>query len=87
MDWGSYIASVADTDAREIGALIHSMKDFFSEVALYLYKSTIKPSMTVWAGAPSWYLDMVGKLQKRVYRTVGPSPAFSFLNFRLIVEM
>ena len=30
-----------------------------------------------WADAPSWYLDMLDKLQKRVYRTVGPALAAS----------
>ena len=35
LDWGSYIISIAKT-----GALIHSMKFFSPEVALYLYKST-----------------------------------------------
>ena len=27
----------------------------------------------VWAGAPSCYLELLDKLQKRIYRTVGPS--------------
>ena len=27
----------------------------------------------VWAGAPSCYLELLGKLQKRICRTVGPS--------------
>ena len=31
----------------------------------------------VWAGAPSCYLELLGKLQKRIYRTVGPSLAAS----------
>ena len=47
------------------------------EVALYLYKSTIRPCMEycchVWAGAPSCYLELLDKLQKRICRTVGPS--------------
>ena len=38
LDWVSYIVS--------IGALIRSMKFFSPEVALYLYKSTIRPSNT-----------------------------------------
>ena len=29
----------------------------------------------VWAGAPSWYLKLLDKLQKRICRTVGPSVA------------
>ena len=31
----------------------------------------------VWAGAPSFYLDLLDKLQKRICRTVGPSFAAS----------
>ena len=51
---------------------------FFShEVALYFYKSTIRPGMEncchAWAGAPSCYLEMLDNLQKRICRTAGPS--------------
>ena len=46
-----------------------------------LYKSIIRPCMEycrhVWAGAPSCYLDLLDKLQKRIFRTVGPSLAAS----------
>ena len=60
----------------KIGALIHSMKFLFPEVALYLYKSTICPCMKyfchVWAIIPSCYLELQDKLQKQIYRTVGP---------------
>ena len=31
----------------------------------------------VWAGAPSYYVELIDKLQKRVCRTVGPSLAAS----------
>ena len=31
----------------------------------------------VWAGAPSCYLELLDKLQKWIYRTVGPSLAAS----------
>ena len=58
------------------------MKFLAPEVALYLYKSTIWPCMEyccyVWAGQPSCYLIMLEKLQKRIYRTVGP-PRKTFL--------
>ena len=37
LDWGSYITSVAKTASKKIGALIHSMKFFSPEVALYLF--------------------------------------------------
>ena len=57
------------------------MKFLFHEVALYLYKSTIYTCMEycchVWAGAPSCYLELLDKLQKRICRTVGPSLAVS----------
>ena len=57
------------------------MKFHSCEVALYLYKSTIQPSMNycshVWAGAPSCYLELLDKLQKQIFRTVGPSLAAS----------
>ena len=45
LDWESYIISIAKTASKKIGALIHSMKFLFPEVAVYLSKSTIWPSM------------------------------------------
>ena len=81
LDWGSYIVSIAKTASKKIGALIGSMKFLSPEVALYLYKSTIRPCMEycchVWAGAPSCYLELLDKLQKQICRTVGPSLAAS----------
>ena len=57
------------------------MKFLFPGIALYLYKSTIHPCMEycchVWAGAPSWYLELLDNLQKQICRTVGPSLASS----------
>ena len=41
LDWGSYIISIAKIASKKIGALIRSVKFLYSEVALYLYKSTI----------------------------------------------
>ena len=80
-DWGSYIVSIAKTASKKIGALIRSSKFLSPEVALYLYKSTIRPCMEycchVWAGAPSCYLELLDKLQKRICRTVGPALAAS----------
>ena len=67
LDWGSGI----------IWTLIRSVKFLSPEVALYLYESTIWPCMEyychLWADTPSCYLKMLGKLQKQIYRTVGPS--------------
>ena len=61
------------------------MKFRSPEVALYLYKSTIRPCMEycfhVWAGAPSCYLDLLDKLQKQICRTAGPSLAVSLEPF------
>ena len=79
LDWGSYIISIAKTASKKIGALTCSMKFLSPEVALYLYKSTIQPYMEycchVWAGAPSCYMELLDKLQKQIYETVGPSLA------------
>ena len=61
---------------------LHSIKYLSSEVALYLYKSTIRPCMKhcchIWADVPSCSLKMLYKLQKRIYMTFGPSVAASF---------
>ena len=81
LDLGSYITSIAKTASKKIGALIRSMKFLSPEVALYLYKSTMRPCMEycchVWGGAPSCYLVLLDKLQKRICRIVGPSLAAS----------
>ena len=57
------------------------MKFLSPEIALYLYKSTIHPCVEycchIWAGAPSCYLVLLGKLQKQICRTAGPLPATS----------
>ena len=57
------------------------MKFLSPEVALCLYKSTIRPCMEyfchIWAGAPSCYLKLLDKQQKRICLTVFPSLAAS----------
>ena len=77
LDWGSCIISIPKTASKKIGALILSMKFLSPDVALYLYISTIRSCMEyrchVWAEAPSCYLELLDKLQKGIYRTVGPS--------------
>ena len=81
LDWYSYIISIAKIASKKIGASIHSMKFLSPGVALYLYKSTICSCMEycchIWAGACSCYLELLGKLQKQICRTVGPSHAAS----------
>ena len=53
------------------------MKFLSLEVVLYLYISALRPCMEyyyhVWAGVPSYYLELLDKQQKRICRTVGPS--------------
>ena len=67
LDWCSYIICIAKTAPKKIGAFIHSMKFLSREVALYLYKSTIRSCMEhcchVWAGAPSCYSYLLDKLK------------------------
>ena len=81
LDWDSYIICVAKTVSKKIGALIRSMKFLSLEVAIYLYKSTIRPCMDyccqVWAGAPSCNVELLYKLQKWICRTVDPPLAAS----------
>ena len=81
LDWVSCIISIAKTAFKKIGALICSMMFLSPQVALYLYKSTICPCMEycchVLAGAPICYLALLDKLQKRIWRIVGPSLADS----------
>ena len=87
LDWDSNIVSIAKTFYENIGTLILSIKLLSLEVALYLCKSTMRPLMEyccqVCAGAPSCYLDMLDKLQKRIPSTVGPSLAASFELFEI----
>ena len=63
LDWDSYIISIAKTASKKIGVLICYVKLLSPEVALYLYKSTIRPCMEyychVWAGAPQLLLVIV----------------------------
>ena len=79
LDWDSYIMSIAKTASQKIGALICSMKFLSSEVAPQ--KSNIWPCIKycchVWAGAPNCHLELLDKLQKEIFRTVGPSLAAS----------
>ena len=81
LDWGSYTIYFAETSSKKIGVLIRSLKFLSPEVALYLYKATIHPRMEhcchVWAGDLSCYLELLDRLQKRIYRTVGTSLAAS----------
>ena len=90
VDWGSYIISIGKTASKKIGILICSLKFISPKVALYLYKSNIQLGMEycchVWAGAHSCYLELLDKLQKRTFRTVGPA-FLPLLNPWLIVEM
>ena len=57
------------------------MKFLSPEVALYHCKFTIRPCMEycchVWAGAPSYYLELLDQLQNRICRTVVSSLAAS----------
>ena len=73
LDWGSYIISVAITVSKKIWVLITSMKFLSPEVP----QPCVEYCCHVWAGAPSFYLELLENLQKRR----------SLLNRWLIVEM
>ena len=76
-----YIVSVAKSASNRSGALICSVNFLLPVFDFYFYKSTIQDCMEyrchVWAGTRSRYLDMLEKLQKRIFRTVGTSLASS----------
>ena len=82
MGWGFYIISIAKTTSKKIGTLICSMKILSPKVAPYLCKSTmescVKYCCLVLASAFIYYLELLDKLQKRIYWTVSPSLAVSF---------
>ena len=69
LDWSSHLISIAKTASKKFETLIRSMKFLFPEIALYLYKFTMRLCLEycfyVWAGAPNCYLDMLDKLQKK----------------------
>ena len=78
LDWGTYIISIAKTASKKIGAFSTNFnKVYFFEVAVYLYKSTVRPCMEycchVWAGARTCYLELLGKLHKQISMTIVPS--------------
>ena len=82
LNWiGALTLSLVKSASKKIGALIRSVKFLSPKVVLYLYKSTIQHCMEhcchVWAVAPSCYLKILDKLQKRIWRTAGPSVAAS----------
>ena len=90
LDRDSYIIFIAKTASKKVGALIFSLKFLSPEVALYLYKSTICPSMEyccdVWAGAASCYLELL-ESYKNDYAGLLALYLLLLLNLWLIVEI
>ena len=90
LDWGSYIISIVKSASKKIGALIRFMKFLSPEVALYLYKSTIRPCMEycchVWAGAPTCYLELLDNF-KNGYAGLSVLHLLPLLNPWLIFEI
>ena len=77
----SYIISIVENSSEKIGALICSVKFRSTEVALYLYRSTICPCMKycchIWNNEPSCYLELLDNVQKSIRGTLSPSLAAS----------
>ena len=75
-DWNSYLISIFKTASKKNEAQIRLVKFLSPEFALYLDKFTIWPCMEycchVCAGALSCYLDFLDKLQKRIWKIIGP---------------
>ena len=56
MDWKPYIQCIAKAASRKVGSIYRAQRFLTTESILYLYKSTIRPSMVycshIWGGAP-----------------------------------
>ena len=76
LDWGSYVVSIAKTTSKKIDSFYEVSSP---EIPIYLCKSAIHPFLEccchVWDVTPSYYLNVLNKLQKRICRTAGPSLA------------
>ena len=76
LDLSSYIISFAKTASKKIGALIRFMKFLSPEVALYLYKFSIRPCMEyycrVWAGAPVFSICKSLRVLQKVHQYRAP---------------
>ena len=77
LDCCTYMISIAKTPFKKIGALICSMKCLLLRL-LCISISLPEYCYHVRAGAPTCYLELLDKVQKRICRTVGPSLAASF---------
>ena len=68
LDWGFFIVSIAKSVSKKIGTFIRSMKFLSPQVALFLFKSTVRSCMEYccheWAGTPRCYFELLDKLQK-----------------------
>ena len=75
LDWGSYIISFAKLLPKKLdcSTKVRSTKFLSSEVALYLYKSTIRPCTEycchVCASAPSCYFSFHLKQNFGIHKT------------------
>ena len=73
LDWGSCIIFIAKTTSKKIRALIYSL----SILSFSTTWTCMEYCCHVWAVTPICYLELLDKLQKRIFRTVGPSLAAS----------
>ena len=73
LDWGSYITPFAKSASIKIGALIFSMKFLSPEIALYSINLPYTYACHIWVCIRSCCLELLNKLQKQIFRTVGPS--------------
>ena len=91
LNWGSYIISIAKTTSKKIGSLYCSMKFLSLEVALYIFKSTIRPCIEhlchAWAGTHGYYFNMLDKPKKPGYVGLLVLHLLPILNLWLVFEM
>ena len=73
------MTSIAKFASNKLGVFICSVKFLSSEVSIYLYKCTTRFCLEYCCQdrvhAPSFYLDILDKLKKKISRTVDSSRA------------
>lgn len=75
--WGDHIVGVARDASRRLGFLRRCKKYFSPQNLVVIYKAYIRPRLEynshLWAGAPSSYLMLIDRIQRRAIRLIGDS--------------
>ena len=74
LSWSKHVLSLAKRASQKIGFLYRARKFFNSSQILLIYKAQIRPTMEycchVWDGAPSSYLCLLDRIQRKAIRLI-----------------